>query len=335
MEKQGEIMKKPINWALAGTGGITRRFAVGLRAAEGAKLAAAVSRSRENAEKLAADFGMEKAYGDYDAMLGDSSIDAVYIGTPHTTHKELTIRALKAKKAVLCEKPFCINAQDLREMIKTARENDTFLMEAMWNRFVPPLVKTRAWLADGLIGEVRMIDAKFGFSSPRGIESRLFNLELGGGALLDAGVYPISLASMVFGGGRPEKISSLLYFGESGADYEFTGIMSYGGPRMAMVSAALCTPMVNDGWIYGAQGKIHLPGFVFSHAAELLIDGRPPYHYEPDFISNGYNYEAEAVMDCLREGKTECPVMPLDESLAIMETMDGIRAQWNFTYPGE
>jgi predicted dehydrogenase len=268
-------------------------------------------------------------------MLDDKSIEAVYIGTPHTTHKELALKCLKAKKAVLCEKPISINAAGLREMIKTARENNAFLMEAMWNRFVPPLVKARSWLKDGFIGEIKMVGANFGFNSPRRPESRLFNLELGGGALLDAGVYPIALASLAFNARKPEKVVSIIQFGESGADYEFSGVISYGGPRIATVSAAISTAMVSDAWIYGAQGKIYLPGFVFSHAAELLIDGRPPYHYEPDFISNGYNYEAEAVMDCIREGKIECPVMPLDESLTVMETMDEIRSQWNFKYPGE
>jgi predicted dehydrogenase len=331
-------VKKTINWALVGTGGITNSFLAGLRSAEGAVPLAAVSRSRENAEQFAAKYGIQKTYSGadgYDRMLEDPAVDAIYIGTPHSTHKDMAVRAFKAKKAVLCEKPAAINAGELRDMIGAARENRVFFMEAMWNRFTPPFLKAREWLDMGLIGEVKMAEANFGFNMGWNPESRLLKKELGGGALLDAGVYPIALASMAFGGGKPEKVASLLYLGETGVDEEFTGLISYGGCRMASVSAALRTSMVNDGWIYGSAGRIHLPDFVFSHKARLICDGRYTYEYEGNYISNGYNYEAEAVMDCIREGKTESGVMPLDESLRIMEIMDEIRSQWNFRYPSE
>ncbi|AEF83053.1 Gfo/Idh/MocA family protein [Leadbettera azotonutricia] len=328
-------MKKTINWALAGTGGITNHFFVGLRAAEGACIKAAVSRTKENADKFAAQYGIEKAFDSFDNMLEDPAIDAVYIGTPHTTHRDMVVKALKAKKAVLCEKPTAINAGELKEMIGAARDNKTFFMEAMWTRFTPPLCKVREWLSQGFIGEVKMVQANFGFSTDLNPQGRLFNLELGGGSLLDAGIYPLSLASMVFGGKKPEKISSQAYFGETGVDEEAAVILSYGGPRIAYAASAIRTAMVNDGWIYGTQGRIHLPGFVFSHKAILMLDGRYDYTYEPDFYSNGYNYEAEAVMDCIREGKTESEVMPWAESLVLMETMDEIRRQWNFKYPCE
>jgi predicted dehydrogenase len=220
-------------------------------------------------------------------------------------------------------------------MIAAARENKVFFMEAMWTRFVPPLVKVRDWLARGLIGDVKMVQVNFGFSAQVNPAGRLFNHALGGGALLDAGVYPISFASMVFGGVKPEKIASLLQFGETGVDEEFTAVISYGSYRMANVTAALRTALVNDGWIYGTRGRIHIPDYVFTHRASLIVDGQYTYHYEPDFVSNGYNYEAEEVMRCIREGKTESEVMPLDESLVIMEIMDAVRSQWNFKYPSE
>jgi predicted dehydrogenase len=328
-------MKRTINWALVGTGGISNSFLAGLRAAEGARPAAVVSRSRENAEGFAGKYGVEKWYTDYDAMLADPGIDAVYIGTPHSTHRDYALRALKAKKAVLCEKPAALNAAETGEMIRAARENRVFFMEAMWTRFVPSLCKVREWLREGLIGEVRMLQANFGFNVPWNPQGRLLNSSLGGGALLDAGIYPVSLASMVFGGGRPEKIASLMHLGETGVDEECCGLISYGPSRMAMVSAAIRTSTVNDGWIYGSLGRIHLPGFVFSRRADLFIDGKDPYQYEPEMVSNGYNYEAEAVMDCIREGRTESAVMPPEETLTIMETLDEIRSQWNFRYPQE
>ncbi|MDR1950142.1 MAG: Gfo/Idh/MocA family oxidoreductase [Spirochaetaceae bacterium] len=331
-------MKRRINWALVGTGGITNSFLTGLRAAEGANPLAIVSRSKESADRFAAKYGIEKTYAGadaYDRMLRDPDIEVIYIGTPHVFHRDLAIRAFRAKKGVLCEKPVSINAGELAGMISCARENGVFFMEAMWTRFVPSLRKVREWLAQGLIGEVKMVEANFGFNIPWNPEGRLLNRELGGGALLDAGVYPISLASMVFGGGKPEKIASLLYLGQTGVDEEFSGLISYGGCRIATVSAALRTAMVNDGWIYGSSGRIHLPDFVFSHKARLICDGRYSYDYEGEFLSNGYNYEAEAVMDCIREGKTECDVMSLEESQRIMEIMDEIRSQWHFRYPSE
>jgi predicted dehydrogenase len=326
---------KDINWALVGTGGITNRFCMGLRYAEGACPYAAVSRTQEKAEAFAARHSIGKAYGDYDAMLEDPAVDVVYIGTPHVTHKELAIKAFRAKKAVLCEKPVSINGVELSEMIAEARANQVFFMEAMWTRFVPPLCKVREWLASGIIGELKMVQANFCFAAAFNPAGRLYNIELGGGALLDAGVYPLSLASMVFGGKKPETVASLMYLGETGVDEEVSALLSYGGPRLASVSAANRTAAVNDGWIYGTQGRIHLPDFVFSHSADLILSGRYAYHYEPDFVSNGYNYEAGEVMRCIRAGEMESKIMSLSESLAIMQTMDRIRAQNGFVYPGE
>ena len=326
-------MKDRNNWALVGTGGITNRFLEGLRATRG-HVVAAVSRSRERAQDFALRNGIDKAY-DFDQMLEDTSVDVVYIGTPHTTHKDLAVRALRAKKAVLCEKPCAINAGELRVMLRTARENNCFFMEALWSRFLPPLVKVREWLSCGRIGEVKMIQANFGFSAPFDPQNRLFNPELGGGALLDVGVYPLSFISMVFGGQKPQKIISQLFMGETGVDEEAALILNYGGPRIACAAAAIRTQLENDAWIYGTQGRIHLPNFFWAHTATLLRDDTDVCRYEPEFVSNGYNYQAEEVMKCLGEGKTESAVMPWDESLVIMETMDAIRAQWNFKYPSE
>ncbi|MDR0730465.1 MAG: Gfo/Idh/MocA family oxidoreductase [Treponema sp.] len=328
-------MKDSINWGVVGTGGITRRFSRGLQAVEGARLYAAASRTGEKAEAFAAEFGCRKAYGDYRAMLEDPAVDVVYIGTPHVTHKEIAIHAFRAKKAVLCEKPVSINAAELSAMIAEARANKVFFMEAMWTRFVPALRKVKEWLNSGIIGEVKMVQANFCFSAPFNPQSRLYNIELGGGALLDAGVYPVSLASLVFGGKRPEALSSMMYRGTTGVDEEVSLILSYGGPRMACLSAAVSAACVNDGWIYGTEGHIHLPDFVFSHSADLHRNGRYTHHCEPDFVSNGYNYEVQEVMNCLRGGKLESGIMGLDESLVIMETMDRVRAQNGFRYPGE
>ncbi|GHT77187.1 dehydrogenase [Spirochaetia bacterium] len=324
-----------INWAFVGTGGITNAFITGLKAVPGAKRVAVASRSKENGEAFAARHGVEKCFTNFDELLKDASIDAVYIGTPHVFHKDIALKAIRAKKAVLCEKPVTINAGEFAELITAARENKVFFMEAMWNRFVPPFVKVREWLALGMIGEVKRVQANFDFSIGWDPAGRLLNKALGGGALLDAGVYPLSLASLAFGGKRPEKVLSQIYLGETGVDEEFEGIVSYGGNHLASVSAAIRTQMVNDGWIYGTEGRIHIPDFVFAHSANLTIYGKSTYHYEPEFLSNGYNYEVEEVNRCIREGQMESKVVPLAESLIIMETMDQIRVQGGLRYPLE
>jgi predicted dehydrogenase len=220
-------------------------------------------------------------------------------------------------------------------MIRCARERRVFFMEALWTRFVPPVRKAREWLAEGLIGEARMFQGNFGFRAAVSPAHRLLDIRQGGGALLDAGVYPISFASMVFGGAEPRKISGALSLGETGVDEEAAALIYWGPHKTAMVSASLSLATVSDAWIYGVRGHIHLPSFVFCRGANLIVDGKPSARWEGEFRGNGYNYEAEAVMDCLREGKTECDVMPLDESLVIARIMDEIRRQWGFAYPGE
>jgi len=327
-------MAKNINWAVVGTGGIVNHFLAGLRATNGQALAV-VSRELDRAQSFATSKGIEKAFGDFDRMLEDREIDVVYIGTPHVTHKDLTVRALRAGKAVLCEKPFAINAGEAREMIEAARENGVFLMEAMWTRFRPAMHKVREWLSHGLIGEVKNVQASFGFRAPVEPGHRLFNPGLGGGALLDIGIYPLSFASMVFGGQKPGGISSRLFIGETGVDEETCAIVSYKGPQTACACASIRTTMTNDAWVYGTHGKIHIPSFILAPKATLMPEGKKEALFEQEAVSNGFNEEALEVMNCIRNGQTESPIMPLNESLILMETMDAIRAQWGFRYPSE
>ncbi|MDR0589128.1 MAG: Gfo/Idh/MocA family oxidoreductase [Spirochaetaceae bacterium] len=328
-------MKKRINWAVVGTGGITHAFVRGLRAAEGAQVRAVVSRSAAGAASFAEKYDIPKTYTDFEAMLNDDDIEVVYLGVPHSVHKRLALPAFTAGKAVLCEKPAAINAGELSEMINCARKNRVFFMEALWTRFVPPVCKVREWLADGLIGEVRIFQGNFGFRAAVPPSHRLLDMNQGGGALLDAGVYPISFASMVFGGGKPHRVSGALSLGETGVDEEAAALIYWGPHKTAMISASLSLATVSDAWIYGTEGFIHLPSFVFCHSANLVVSGKSSYHWEGDFRGNGYNYEADAVMDCLREGKQECGLMPPEESLNIARIMDEIRESWGFRYPQE
>ena len=328
-------MKKTFNWALAGTGNIVKKFLTGLKYCEGIGSISVVSRDREKAASFAAQYGLDHSFGSYQEMLADSSVDIVYIGTPHSTHRDYAVMALEAGKAVLCEKPVCMNAGEMEEIMAASSWHNAFFMEAMWTRFLPAIVKVRQWLRDGMIGDVTMMEANFGFVVPWVPEGRLLNPNLGGGALLDAGVYPLSLASMVFGGQAPEKVLGLLSFGETKVDEQFSGLISYGNNRTASVAAAIRTRMVNDAWIYGTLGKIHIPDFVFGRSAVLVSEGKFTEQFSPEFLSNGYNYEALEVMKRVAEGKRESPVMPQGESLLITRIMDIIRKEFDFVYPFE
>lgn len=323
-----------MKWAVVGTGNIVKKFIVGLRHAEGAELTTVVSRSLDKAGAFAAEHNIEYASDNYDAVLEDPSIDIIYIGTPHSTHMDYAIRALNAHKAVLCEKPVTINRKEVDKIISCAKENNTFFMEAMWTRFFPVMRKVREWLDDGLIGDVRHIEADFGFNVPWNPEGRLLNINLGGGSLLDACVYPIAMAQMVFKQ-KPEKIIGTLDIGVTDVDEKSNVLLNYGDNRTASLSAALTCPMQNDCRIYGTLGRITIPDFVFARKATLTAYGKYDETYSPEFKSNGYNYEAEEVMNCVKNRDLESRIMPWQDSSDIMDIMDDVRRQNNFYYPCE
>lgn len=322
-------------WAFIGTGSIVRKFLVGLKHVEGAVAEVVLSRSQEKAESFAKELGINRGTKYYESILSDPAIKFIYIGTPHSTHLEYALKAFKAGKAVLCEKPVTMNTAELKMLLATAQENNVLFMEAVWTRFLPVMAKVRSWISDGLIGEIRMVEANFGFTVPWNPEGRLLNIHLGGGSLLDACMYPITFSQMVYQGKTPNKIQGLLQLGETHVDEKSHVILSFGNRGSAVLSAALSCPMVNDGWIYGTLGKIHVPDFVFARHATLHVTGKYEEKYYPDFESNGYNYEAEEMMRLLENGKIESDIMPWCDSLSCMEIMDEVRKQNNFYYPFE
>ncbi|MES2308875.1 MAG: Gfo/Idh/MocA family oxidoreductase, partial [Verrucomicrobiota bacterium] len=260
-------------------------------------------------------------------------IDAVYIATPHPFHQENSILCLKEGKAVLCEKPFTINALEAAEVIDVAKEQKQFLMEGMWSRFLPHVVKARELIQSGAIGDPRLLQADFGFKGEWNPEGRLFNPHLGGGALLDVGVYPISLSFYLFG--APKKIQSQACLGKTGVDEQASLLFEYEGGRMALLSTSIQTTTPQEAVIMGSEGSIrlHRPWWGPSHLTLTTKRGDEVMAFPK--VGNGYNYEAEEVGRCLREGLFESPVMPWDESLAIMKTMDALRKEWGLVYPME
>jgi predicted dehydrogenase len=308
-------------------------MAEGLARVPGTHLAAVGSRTKEAADKFGRRFNIPKRYGSYEDLARDPEIDVVYVSTPHNLHFENCLMLIREGKAVLCEKPFTINAAQAAEVISLAREKKCFIMEAMWTRFLPAIVRVREILTKELLGEIRMLSASFGFKAEFDPEHRLFNPSLGGGALLDVGVYPVSFASMVFG--QPSRISSLCHLGETGVDEQSAVLFRYELGQMAVLAAAVRTEIPQDAYIIGTGGTLRVFSPWWQSQKLSLKFGKREKVLKFPFKGNGFSFEAEEVMVCLREGRLESDIMPLDESLSIMETMDQIRAQWGLRYPME
>ncbi|KPK96842.1 MAG: dehydrogenase [Planctomycetes bacterium SM23_65] len=328
-------MVSKIRWGIIGTGNIAKKFATGLQVCDDAELIAVGSRKQMTGDAFGEAFNVPRRHPSYEALANDPDVDVVYISTPHSLHHDNTILCLEAGKHVLCEKPFAINVRQGDEMIRVAREKKLFLMDAVWSRFQPAHMKLRELVGEGAIGEVRMVHSDFGFRTG-GVDpkQRLFNPELGGGALLDVGVYNVQLASMLFG--PPTQVKALAHLGETGVDEQAAVILAHKDGRLAVSSTAIRTKTMHEAIVYGTKGWITIdPPWWRTNGLTLTVHGKDPEHIDATMTGNGYNYEAEEVMACIRAGKLESDIMPLDETLSILRTLDAIRAQWGLKYPME
>ena len=319
-------------WGILGCGNIADKFADALLAVPNAHLHAVASRSETKAREFAEKHNPTKWYAGYDALVADPKVDAVYVATPHALHKAHTILCLNGGKPVLCEKPFAINRKEAEEMTAVARTKKLFLMEAMWTRFLPVIRNVRELLTDGVIGDVRMLTADFGFRAEANPGSRLFDPALGGGSLLDVGVYSVAMAFMVFNR-TPSALASAASLGPTGVDEQAAAILRYDKGEMALLSSAIIAQTANEANIFGTSGSIRIPSFWRAVTATVFAGDKREITIP--FRANGYEYEAEEVMRCIAEGKPESDLMPLSDSLAVMEIMDSMRAQWGLAYPME
>jgi predicted dehydrogenase len=323
-----------VRWGILAPGNIAKRFAEGLKALPDAKLVAVGSRTQEKADAFADEFDAPNRHGSYQALVDDPNVDIVYVASPHPLHKEHSLLALNAGKAVLCEKPFTINAAEAREVIETARRKNLLLIEGMWSRWFPAMARLRELVREGAIGDVRMVQADFGFRAGVNPEGRLFNPALGGGALLDVGVYCVSFAAMLLG--TPSRIEALATLGETGVDEQSAVLLGYPKGEIALLSTAIRTNTPQEATVIGTDGHIKLPS-PWWNPKTLVVKrgGQDTETLDVPYESNGFHYEAAEAMRCLREGKTESDVLPLDETVAVMETLDAIRARWGLKYPME
>lgn len=323
-----------VKWGIIGTGNISGKFANALGMLPEAELVAVASRDIATATSFAEKHKIPRAYPTYQELADDPEIDVVYIGTPHTFHLENSVLCMRKGKAVLCEKAFTINAAEAREIVRVARDENVFLMEAMIPRHVPLLKNVVQWVQDGRIGEVRMVRASRCARRDFAPEARQLNPELGGGSLLDVGVYVISFAAQIFGK-APVASIGLGHIGELGSDEQGVAILKYDKGEIADLSFALRTEAVDEAYIFGTEGYIKVHELFAVPRKVSLFIGKEEIESKEGPTDNALNYEAEEVMRCLKLGLKESPYMPLDESIQIMETMDEIRKSWGLVYSND
>jgi dihydrodiol dehydrogenase / D-xylose 1-dehydrogenase (NADP) len=321
-----------INWGILGCGGIAQKFAQALQQTEGAVMYAAAARDGERAATFARQWGFEKSIAGYRALVSDPDVDIIYIATPHSYHYAHARLCLEAGKHVLCEKPITVNAGQLQELIKLARERKLFLMEALWTRFLPGIIKIKEMISAGVIGEVVTMDVDFGINIPYDAQHRIYNPLLAGGALLDIGIYPLFLALYLFG--KPSVIKAHSLLNKNKIDLTTSIIAQSKSGTMCNLNSTTQANTPIKARISGTKGFIELEKWWFTPVdITLNIEGKDEEILKFPPISNGYEYEAMEAIRCLNDGKTESDIMPFAFSLMLMEQMDEIRKMTGITYP--
>jgi len=327
------MVNKPIRWGILATGRIAHKMAHDLKTIPDAQIVAIGSRSRKNAAEFAAEHNIPHLYGSYAAAARDPDVDVVYVATPNDLHAENVRICLEAGKAVLCEKPFTLNARQAQPLIDLAQSKGVFLMEAMWSRFIPAHRKLHELAWTGALGEIRMVQADFGFRAEFDPLDRLFNPERGGGALLDLGVYPIALAVRLLG--IPDRVTGFAQLTATGVDEQSGILLGFPSGAIATLTCASRTQTFNEARIYGTKGRarLHEP---FWKADELttVIDSQEQ-HYALPREEWGYQHQIEEVHRCIRAGEVQSPGMPHSDTLTVLRIMDELRKQWGVRFPGD
>lgn len=324
-------------WALVGPGNIARRFAGALRPMSGARLAAVVGRDAGRAEAFARQWSDSASAGtDLAAVLARPDVHAVYVCTPHPSHTDAVRASLEAGKPVLCEKPLTPNGAATRPLLALARERGVFLMEAVWTRFLPVYDQVRAWLDEDAIGAVRAMQSSFGLNRPPSPGSRRYTAALGGGALLDIGLYNINVSRMLLPGVPVRDFTVSATLGGEGVDVQLAATLDFGAGRSSQFVCGFFGNADNAFRILGERGHIVVHGgFWESTSATLVRDGHDALTVQAPFRTNGFEYEIEEAMRCVREGRLESARMPHAETLAVVELMDAMRARIGVRYPFE
>jgi predicted dehydrogenase len=321
-----DVVGNPVRWGILGTGGIASTFVTDLQLTGSGAAVAVGSRSRGAADRFADEFSIANRHASYESLAADPDVDVIYVATPHPMHHDNAILALRAGKHVLVEKPFTMNAAEAREIVRVSREQGLFAMEAMWTRFLPHVAVIRGWLAQRVLGDIVTVTADHGQWFAEDAEFRLFAPELGGGALLDLGVYPVSFASMVLG--PPSRIVSISDPAFTGVDAQTSMLLGYDSGAQAVLTCTLRAKSPTRAAIVGSDARIEVEGDFYAPAAVTLVPRNgDPIRVESVHEGRGLRHQADEVARRLAAGDVESPLMPLDETISIMETMDTVRAQ--------
>jgi len=328
---------KKIRWGILGCGKIARKFASDLKLVADAELIALGARGQSTAETFAKDFPAKYIHASYEALVSNPEVDVIYVATPHGLHHEHVMLCLKHKKAVLCEKAFAINYREATEMIEFAKAQNTFIMEAFWTRLLPHYIKMKELITQGKLGKIKYLNAEFGFKPVPPFPARLYDPALGGGALLDIGVYPIFLALDVLG--KPDHIDAVMTPASTGVDEQCAVTFNYNNGAIAQLFCSFASNLATGADIAGDEGRIRLthrfhgPTTVMEYYPGILDTCELiPFEKASGF---GYEYEARHVNECLKMNLIESPLLTYDLTLLLMQTLDIIRAKTGIRYPAD
>lgn len=320
-----------LNWGIYGAGKIAEQFAADFSKVKGAKLIAAFARKEERAKSFCGTYDIERAYHIEEDFFSDPDIDVVYVSTPHALHAEVAMKAIKAGKHVLCEKPFSLNGRQAIEVFECAEKEQLFVMEALWTLFLPAILKVFSWVGDERIGEIKAVEANFGFKGNTDPAWRLMNPDLGGGALLDVGIYPVLMANALYKS-VPRSIKAHGHFTETGVDGTTFITCQYPNGGMASLNASIEVELVNTLVVYGSEGRIEVPLFWMANEA-TLVTGEGVETYKANiFEKQGYQYEAQAVCEAIENGMTNHPLVSHEFTIELMGTLDRIRHEIGLIY---
>ncbi|MFI5906351.1 Gfo/Idh/MocA family protein [Dactylosporangium sp. NPDC051541] len=312
-------MTDRIRWGILSTGSIAATFAEDLKLLPGAELAAVGSRTAESAERFAAAHGVARAHGSWAALVEDPDVDAIYIATPHNAHYEASMLALRAGKAVLCEKPLTLAVAEAEEMAQTARSGGVFLMEAMWMRCIPAIRKMAELVRDGAIGDPVAVHADFGMQGPFPEDSRLRDRKLGGGALYDVGIYPVTFAHLFLG--APTSVRAWARLSAGGVDENTGMLFGYDTGAVAALTCSLLGDTARTGTVTGTLGRIEVERDFFHPHGFTLWRGAEAEEFDLPYEGKGYQFEAAEVHRCLREGRLDSTIVPMAETLDILRLL--------------
>lgn len=325
------MAEKKINWGIIGLGNIARTFAHDLQLVDEAVIGGVASRNEEKAKAFARDFDAAKFYGSYEALAADRAIDVVYVATPHPMHFEITMLCLRNGKHVLCEKPMGMNAMEVKTLLEEARKRNLFLMEGVWTRFIPGTIKLLQLIEEGVIGDIVSLQADFGYKGNYDPTSRLFSKELGGGSLLDIGIYPVYLSLLLLG--IPNDIKAMARMAPSGVDGFCSMLFDYPNKAKAVLQSSFETYTPTEASIYGSMGTLKMHGrFHHTRNISLYRQGVPDKTIDIEYRGNGYVHEIEEVHRCLNNHWLESPLLPLQTSLELISILDRVREAIGLRY---